>query len=66
MGHVEVTPGGELLLYLEWPEPYGGTGKERYVLLDEETLLVETQLNVGERSVEYSTWHRRRGERYVE
>ena len=92
-GHVEVTPLGDLLLYLvricilcfsqaahvaascwpvlgryadtlqEWPQPFGGTGKERYHVLDPDykTLLVETQLNVGDLSVTYKTFYRRRG-----
>ena len=59
-GRVVVTAAGELLLYLAWPEPYGGTGKERFRVLDELTLLVETELVVGERSVAYRTYHRRK------
>ena len=61
-GSVKVTPKGELLLNLTWPEPYGGTGKERYYLYDQDTLVVETSLTVGGRTVEYKNWHKRRDE----
>lgn len=59
-GRVVVTAAGELLLFLAWPEPYGGTGKERFRVLDEMTLLVETELVVGGRNVAYRTYYRRK------
>ena len=59
VGHVKVTAQGWLMLHLEWPEPYGGTGKEHFSLSDEDTLLVQTLLVVREREVRYQqVYHR--------
>ena len=59
-GRVEVTPQGELLIFIQWGDPHGGIGQERYHLTDEDTLVCDVQFTVGDRTAAYQIVHTRR------
>lgn len=59
-GRVEILEDGNLELHLAWPEPFAGVGKDRFCLVDSESLLVTSRITVGDTTVEHDTYYERK------
>lgn len=58
-GRLRVDRDGDLCLHLEWDDPFGGSGHDKFCLVSPTELHAHSHLNVGGNSADYVTVYRK-------